>query len=56
MTKYTCLGLLGLFALTLIITGCNTVRGVGKDIHDSAANVQDWMSDKSTTNARVTQK
>jgi predicted small secreted protein len=30
-------------ALTLYITGCNTVKGVGKDIHDSAQNVQAWM-------------
>ncbi|MCC7193773.1 MAG: hypothetical protein IT444_13445 [Phycisphaeraceae bacterium] len=29
--------------LTLTATACNTFKGVGKDIHDGAQNVQTWM-------------
>lgn len=37
--------LLALAALVLVLTptACNTVKGVGKDIHDGAQNVQTWM-------------
>lgn len=43
-------------ALALIVattTGCNTVRGVGKDIHDSAQQVQVWMEDSPENKAPV---
>ena len=35
---------LSLFALTLLtLPGCNTVKGVGKDIHDAAQNCQTFL-------------
>ncbi|MEX0777807.1 MAG: hypothetical protein WD042_19065 [Phycisphaeraceae bacterium] len=34
-----------LLALVWTLPGCNTVRGIGKDIHDSAMNVQVFMED-----------
>jgi predicted small secreted protein len=39
---------LTLVGLTFCLPGCNTVKGVGKDIHDSAQAVQTWVegSDK----------
>jgi predicted small secreted protein len=36
-----------LTALTLaIVTGCNTVKGVGTDIHDAAQNTQNAFEGK----------
>lgn len=40
-----------LVLLTLVLGGCNTMRGVGKDIHDSAQNVQIAI-EGSETNSR----
>ena len=34
---------LATIALVLCLTGCNTVKGVGKDIHDSAQATQSWI-------------
>lgn len=35
------------------LAGCNTVKGVGKDIHDSAQNVQIWLEDSSENKVNV---
>ena len=32
-----------LLSLMVILPACNTVKGVGKDIHDSTQNFQTWM-------------
>jgi predicted small secreted protein len=39
---------LALVGLGFCLPGCNTIKGVGKDIHDSAQAVQTWAegSDK----------
>ena len=29
--------------LCLLGSGCNTIKGIGKDIHDSAQTVQVWL-------------
>ncbi len=44
VTMVRCLLLL-LFVLTplLTLTGCNAVKGFGKDIHDATQNVQEWI-------------
>jgi predicted small secreted protein len=39
--------------LALYLPGCNTVKGVGSDIHDSAAIVQGWIDQPSATNDRM---
>lgn len=32
-----------ILAIIFLVTGCNTVRGIGKDIHDSAHALQESM-------------
>jgi predicted small secreted protein len=50
MRNLNILGALALVGLSFCLTGCNTVKGVGKDIHDSAQAVQTWVegSDKNS--------
>ena len=33
------------FIVALVITGCNTMAGLGKDIHAAAKGIQDKMSE-----------
>ena len=40
MKKFTLLSLLALILVTLLL-GCNTARGVGKDLSDSGKHIQD---------------
>lgn len=32
-----------LLAAVFMLGGCNMVKGLGKDIHDSTQNVQEWI-------------
>jgi predicted small secreted protein len=48
MRNHNLLWALALVGLSFCLPACNTVKGVGKDIHDSAQAVQTWVegSDK----------
>jgi predicted small secreted protein len=48
MRKQNILGALALVGLSFCLPGCNTIKGAGKDVHDSAQAVQTWIegSDK----------
>jgi predicted small secreted protein len=39
--------------LALSLPGCNTMKGVGSDIHDSASIVQGWIDQASASNDRM---
>ncbi|MCX5662839.1 MAG: entericidin [Planctomycetota bacterium] len=43
----------GLMLPTLSMTGCNAVKGVGKDIHDASQNVQTWMESSDENRERL---
>jgi len=36
-----------LAAAAMLAGGCNTIKGFGKDIHDSTQNVQEWIEGSS---------
>lgn len=44
--------LLSLMALSLLLTSCNTVKGLGEDISGSAAWTQDKISGDSTSSTK----
>lgn len=45
-TLATC-ALLALLGLVTLITGCNTIEGVGRDVSAAGQTVADWASDDS---------
>ncbi len=53
MTKTQLLGGLVLLTLSLTLPACNTVKGVGKDIHDSAQNMQTWIEESDENRERL---
>ena len=48
MKMIPCLALLTIATATLLLSGCNTVKGLGEDISGSASYVQDKMNTDST--------
>ena len=44
------LGVMSLVFGLVVLSGCNTIKGVGQDIHDSAAQVQTWVEAETQDN------
>lgn len=39
-----------------MLGGCNMVKGIGKDIHDSTQNVQEWIEGDAQNSKQVSSK
>ncbi len=53
MKKMQIISTLALLTAALVLPACNTVKGVGKDIHDSAQNVQTWIEESDENRERL---
>jgi len=45
--------ILTLIAVMLLLGGCNAVKGLGKDLHDTTQNVQEWMEGSSRNSRHI---
>ena len=40
--------------ICLVLAGCNTIKGLGTDVHDSAQNVQMWFEESVNSSIQST--